>query len=147
MRSIRRNRQSSRGFTLIEMIVATIVLAIGVVGASAAFNMATKASSVATDLQTAAMLAQQQLEQTEVNAQGSITPGDSDGEFGNDFPGFKWHQSITSTDYTYLFQVTVTVKWGSRPERQKSVTTYLTNAQPTSTSTTSTSTTGTGTGG
>jgi Tfp pilus assembly protein PilV len=128
------------------MIVATVVLAIGVVGATTAFNSATKVSSAASDIQLAALLAQQQINQTEVNGQGTISPGDSDGDFGSDYPGFKYHQSVTSTDYTYLLQVTVTVKWGANPERQRSVTTYLVNTQSNTSTSTSTSTTG-GTGG
>lgn len=137
-------KRSTRGFTLVEMIVATVVLGIGVVGTSTAFRAATKAAAAAKDLQTATLLAQQQIEQVEVNGQGQISAGDTDGDFGATYPGFRYHQSVTSTDYTYLLQVTVTVEWSANPVRQKSVTTYLMNTEPTSTTSTTSTTGGTG---
>lgn len=139
------SRRPRTGFTLIEMIVATLVLAIGIVGAASAFSAATKASALAADTQTASLLAQQQLEQTETQAAGQLTGGDTEGDFGADYPGYHWKQSITSTDYTYLFQVSVTVTWGPNPPRERTVTTYLVNTQTnTSTSTTTAPTGGTG---
>jgi prepilin-type N-terminal cleavage/methylation domain-containing protein len=123
------NRRSRSGFTLIEMIVATVVLAIGVIGTVGAFNAATKASVVASEQQTATMLAQKQIAEAETQAEGNITGGESDGDFGIDYPGFRWKQSITATDYTYLFQISVTVSWGPAPQRQRTVTTYLVSSQ------------------
>jgi Tfp pilus assembly protein PilV len=114
---------------MIEMIVATVVLAIGVVGTVGAFNAATKTSSIAVDQQTATMLAQKQIAEAEVQAEGNITAGETDGDFGADYPGFHWKQSITTTDYTYLFQMSVTVSWGAPPKRERTVTTYLTSTQ------------------
>jgi Tfp pilus assembly protein PilV len=111
------------------MIVATVVLAIGVIGTVGAFNAATKASAVASEQQTATMLAQKQIAEAEVQLEGNITGGESDGDFSPDYPGFRWKQSITSTDYTYLFQIAVTVSWGPAPQKQKTVTTYLVSAQ------------------
>ncbi len=129
--SIRRSRNqvSRRGFTMIEMIVATVVLAVGVFGTVGAFNAATKSSALAAEQQTATMLAQKQIAEAEVQLQGNVTAGDSDGDFGTDYPGYHWKQSITATDYTYLFQMSVTVSWGAPPQRERTVTTYLVSTQ------------------
>ncbi len=139
-----RQKRSNRGFTVIEMVVATLILAIGVVGASTAFNAATKASTLAAETQTASLLAQQQLETTETQAAGQLSGGDTEGDFGADYPGYHWKQSITSTDYTYLFQVAVTVSWGPNPARERTVTTYMVNTQNNTSTTSGTSTGGTG---
>ena len=138
-----RQKNRNRGFTLIEMVVATLILAIGVVGATTAFNAATKASSLAAETQTASLLAQQQLETTETQSAGQLSGGDTEGDFGAEHPGYHWKQSITSTDYTYLFQVAVTVSWGSSPARERTVTTFMVNKQ----NNTSPATSGTSTGG
>jgi prepilin-type N-terminal cleavage/methylation domain-containing protein len=127
----RRNgkKVSNSGFTLIEMVVASVVLAIGVVGTVGAFNAATKASTVASEQQTATMLAQKQIAEGETQLQGNVTAGETDGDFGPDYPGYHWKQSITATDYTYAFQIAVTVTWGSSPQRERTVTSYILNTQ------------------
>ena len=147
------NRSKTRvrsGFTLIEMIVATMVLAIGVMGAMAAFNVAAKASRTASDLQTATMLAEQQLNNTAVQQalQGSLSGGDTEGDF-EDYPGFHWKQSIDTTDYTSsnnLYQVSVTITWGGVRKQSRTISTYMisqniqsTNGSNSSTGTSSTS--------
>jgi type II secretion system protein I len=137
--------KSKAGFTLVEMIVATVILAVGIVGAAAAFNSATRASAMASEIQIATMLAQQQLSQTETQAQGNLTGGDTEGDFGADYPGYHWKQSISATDYTNLFQVSVTVSWGKFPGHEKTVSTYLMNVQQ-QTSTSTGTTTGTASG-
>jgi prepilin-type N-terminal cleavage/methylation domain-containing protein len=51
------NRTGRRGFTLMEMIVATFLLAVGVAGALGAFASATRATAAADHLNTAASAA------------------------------------------------------------------------------------------
>jgi Tfp pilus assembly protein PilV len=132
---------------MIEMIVATVVLAIGVVGTVGAFNAATKASTIAAEQQTATLLAQKQIAEAEVNMQGNITGGESDGDFAPDYPAYHWKQSITATDYTYAFQISVTVSWGPPPQKERTVTSYLVSEQTyTAPATTATATAG-GAGG
>jgi hypothetical protein len=132
------------------MIVATVVLAIGVMGAIAAFNIATKASRKASDLQTATMIAEQQLNNTAVEQalQGTLTGGDSEGD-SEDYPGFHWKQTVDSTDYTttyYLYQVTVTVTWGGTRQESRTISTYMVSNQNAQNGTNTTTTGGT-TGG
>lgn len=138
----RRRSARGRGFTLIEMIVATTLLVIGVAGALSAINAATRATKAAEDVQTAIMLAQKQLAELETQPT-SITSGDQSGTFDAPYSAYQWKQSIEPSDYSYLYQVTITVEWGSQiSPQQRSITTYE-YYNPNSTSTSSTSTSGT----
>lgn len=122
-----KRRVSNRGFTLVEMIVATLLLAIGVVGALAAFTSSTNASAVAEKIQTASLLAQRHLTETELQAD-SLSTGEQSGDFGEDYPGFRWRQRVESTDIQNLYRVTVAVQWGpEEAPRERAITTYLRN--------------------
>jgi len=120
-----RRRGSARGFTLMEMVVATIVLFIGGVAALSCMGLATRATGSARDYQTAAILAQDRLAQMGLSA-SDLTAGEEEGTFGDEHPGFAWRQSIEATDVGGLFRVTLTVSWpvGSR-RRSVDFVTYL----------------------
>ncbi|HLK58697.1 MAG TPA: prepilin-type N-terminal cleavage/methylation domain-containing protein, partial [Chthonomonadaceae bacterium] len=94
-------RRASRGFTLMEMIVATLILTIGVVGAMTALSMATRASGYAQEIQNATLLAQQQLNDTQVHSD-TLSGGDTEGDFDDPYSGYHWKQSVETTDYQKL---------------------------------------------
>ncbi len=125
-----KSKRSRRGFTLVEMIVATLLLAIGVAGSLAAFSAATRATTAADRNQTAMLLARQKLTEIELRPD-TLTGGDQDGDFGSDYPDYHWQQSVETTDFQNLFQVTVTITWGMRTgvPHQVSLATYLRNDQ------------------
>jgi general secretion pathway protein I len=121
--------RAGRGFTLIEMMVATILLVIGVVATLSAVSSATHATAVAEETHTAALLAQQQMTQIELQPD-TLTGGDQQGDFGDSYPGFRWQQSIEPTEYQDLFKVTVTVLWGTpNSPHSRAFTTYMRNPQ------------------
>ncbi len=60
---MRRKRQA--GFTLIEMVVATVLLVLGVVAALACISSATRSTSISSEYTTAALLAQQKIAEVE----------------------------------------------------------------------------------
>ncbi|HSV72235.1 MAG TPA: type II secretion system minor pseudopilin GspI [Chthonomonadales bacterium] len=127
----RGRRRCARGFTLIEMVVATIVLFIGGVAALSCMGLATRAIGSARDHQTAAVLAQDRLAQMSLSA-ADLTAGDEEGTFGDEHPGFAWQQSIESTDVTGLLRVTLTVSWpvGTRSRSVAFVTHLRGGVQP-----------------
>jgi prepilin-type N-terminal cleavage/methylation domain-containing protein len=142
-------RRRNAGFTLIEMMVAAIVLAVGIAGALGAISAATRAEGMAEQMHTAVLLARQQLTNTEQNL-ASLAGGTTNGDFGNDYPGYSWSQDVEATDSQYNFQVTMTVSYGSQPHQQQYVVTTYLNTQMAiyqqQNPTTTTGTTG-GTGG
>jgi prepilin-type N-terminal cleavage/methylation domain-containing protein len=134
-----RTHAARSGFTLVEMIVATLLLAIGVVGAIAAVSSGIQASYQADRLQTAALLAERKLAQIELES-SNLTGGDQDGDFGKLYSEFHWHESVEATNYPDLFQVTLTIQWDMNNPRpsQRQYVTYLRNPQDTPQSTTGT---------
>src|SRR5690349_19340225 len=78
----RRNaRGASGGFTLIEMVVAAIVLFIGVTAAMVCISSATRATGIATEYQTASLLAQQRIAEIESQPDTELSGGSHSGNF------------------------------------------------------------------
>lgn len=106
------------GFTLLEVMVAVSILAIAF---AALFGSQSRSLSYATETlfnTHAPMLASLKLAELE---SGVITPGESSGEFGEDFPGYSWELSVedaTLADLGFLIdqdvslqKILLTVSW------------------------------------
>lgn len=110
-------RHNRQGFTLVEMIVAAILLVVGVVAALACIGSATRSTALAAEYTTAALLAQQRF--AEIEAQpDQLTSGDQQGDFGEEFPGYSWHQMVETTDFGGLVRITLTIEWPSGATRR-----------------------------
>lgn len=110
-RPISSRRRGRAGFTLIEMVVASLLLAIGVTAALAAYATSARATGSAEQHNTAALLAQRHL--TELETQTDLlSSGQQQGDFSPDFPEYRWQRNIEGTDFEDLFKVTVTIQWG-----------------------------------
>jgi prepilin-type N-terminal cleavage/methylation domain-containing protein len=79
-----RNRSSDRGFTLVELLVAVVLLTTGLTAAAAAIAAVTRAQAAAGRRMTAARLAEAKL--AELQASGTIS-GAGDGTFAELNPG------------------------------------------------------------
>lgn len=131
MKTNRQARRRRTGFTLIEMIVAAILLVVGVSGALGAIAASTRTAAYADQIQTAALLAQRQIAETATKPD-SLSGGDQEGSFEDPYSNYHWKQSAEATDYQNLFKVTVTVTWGSgSTPNQRTVTTFLRSDQNT----------------
>jgi general secretion pathway protein I len=115
----------SRGFTLVEMIVAGFILSVAVVAAISAFSTITRVNGKAEVMQTSGLLARQHFSELEQEAE-SLSGGDQQGDFGTAYVGYKWQRTVEATDYPNLFKVVLAVTWGggARPQ-QYEYTTYL----------------------
>ncbi len=129
--SVLGHRRNQTGFTLVEMIVATMLLIIGVAAAQTVIASATRASGIADKINTATLLLQKRCTDLELNP-GGLSGGEESGDFGSDYPGFRWRQNAESTNYANLFKVTISVLWGDGTAgSQRSITTYLRGDQGT----------------
>ncbi|MGH7977808.1 MAG: type IV pilus modification PilV family protein [Limisphaerales bacterium] len=96
------------GFSLIEVIVAILILGVALVALTEGVTGALT-SSKASELQTtAAMLAAGQIET--LRAEGDYPDGETEGDFGDEFPQYQWTQTIDDADVPGLHDVDVVVK-------------------------------------
>jgi len=124
----------SRGFTLIEALVATVVLAIGVVGVMGGYGAILNAERRLHESEQMQRLAHQKLD--ELVATGVATQGGQSGDFSDqDLPDIKWTVSSDTTSVANLNAISVTVTKGSGQDAPKSEARTLLYIAPTTAST------------
>ncbi|MGN6555490.1 MAG: type IV pilus modification PilV family protein [Verrucomicrobiota bacterium] len=104
MKSTRHNA----GFSLVEVMVAILILGIALVGLTQGITTALGSSKESEWQTTAALFAAGQIET--IRAEGGLTDGETDGDCGDDLPLYRWRQSITSTSIAGLHEVEVAIE-------------------------------------
>jgi general secretion pathway protein I len=99
---------SQAGFSLIEVIVAILILGVALVTLTEGVISALTSSKTSELQTTAAMLAAGQIET--LRAAGDYPDGETQGDFGDEFPQYRWSQTIGDTDVTGLHDVDVVVQ-------------------------------------
>ncbi|MBI5833023.1 MAG: type II secretion system minor pseudopilin GspI [Armatimonadetes bacterium] len=107
-------RQS--GFTLLEVLVAVAVLAIGFVGVLQVVAQCESRSRDNRDRAEALRLAESKL--NELSVQTDLQPGSDEGDFGAENSRFSWKQRIENTETDGLLKLTMTVNWRSGSREQ-----------------------------
>jgi len=112
-----------------------VLLAVGITGAMSALSGSLQGARLADEYTTASLLAQSRL--TELEQVDGLIEGTADGDFGEEYPGWRWEQEVVQAESEGLLQVTVTVIWqsGGR-EKTYTVTTYRLQPAEETTSTT-----------
>jgi len=121
------------GFTLVEVLVAAAILAIGISAGVRTMGALARASAASADRQSAVRLAGERM--ATIEAVEGVNSGNSQGDF-QDEPRFRWQQQVTAASQTGVLEVVVTVTWREGSiDRHYAVTTYLLDPsqQPTST--------------
>lgn|GEM_PF-447028 len=96
-----------RGFSLVEVMCAILILGVGLVGLAQGVVLALS-STKDSELQTrASWIASGQIES--LRADGFVTSGTTEGDCGDLMPGHQWRQTITRTDLDGLFDVKVAI--------------------------------------
>jgi prepilin-type N-terminal cleavage/methylation domain-containing protein len=95
------------GFSLIEVLCAIIILGVGIVGLSEGITVSLRSSKEAERVSAAAILAAGRIET--LRAEGYLTSGETEGDFGTEFPLYGYRQTIATTSIDGLFEVTVAV--------------------------------------
>ena len=113
-----------RGFTLMEVLAAVVLLAIVIPVAMRGISLAMSVAEVAKHKAEAAVLAHSKL--NELQATRGWQSGNLSGEFGPDHPEFRWQAELAGWEAGTLQQLSVQVTWtcGGR-EQQVSVTTLV----------------------
>jgi general secretion pathway protein I len=84
-----------RGFTLLEVMIAIAIIAIAFTSLFGSQSHSLSLAAEAKFNSTASFLAQEKLAEYESGVTGFI---DDDGDFGDDFPGFKWKVEVSDAD-------------------------------------------------
>jgi general secretion pathway protein I len=88
---------SARGFTLVEVLATIMLLAIVIPALKEGITVATGLASSSRLRTEAAGLAESKL--NEVLATGEWQNGQTSGDFGTDYPTFRWQATVTSWPY------------------------------------------------
>jgi len=96
------------GFSLIEVMVAILILGIALVGLTRGITTALQSSRQSGLLTTAALFAAGKIET--LRATGSLQNGDTDGDCGAGLEAFRWRQSVSDADIDGLHNVDVVIE-------------------------------------
>ncbi|MCL6629256.1 MAG: type II secretion system GspH family protein [Armatimonadetes bacterium] len=99
---------SQNGLTMLEMIVAMAILAIGIVGVLRAFSTGIATARMAESYTHAAILGQQVA--SELERRGSVGEGRLTGSFA-DAPGYSWEAFVEAVTAAGVQRALITVSW------------------------------------
>ncbi len=130
-------KQSAKksGFTLIETLVAIVILSVGIVGVLHAFDASIVAFGIARDRLHSTSLIKDKITDLEIQVweQGNIQEISSDGWFSSPYTEFRWEVSIgdeitfsemSGEDIGHLYKTRVKV-WRDGSDRSHAVSTYI----------------------
>ncbi|MDD5711407.1 MAG: prepilin-type N-terminal cleavage/methylation domain-containing protein [Smithellaceae bacterium] len=110
------------GFTLMEVMIAMAVLAIALV---AAFQLQSQSLSMTDNsrfLTTASLLAQAKMTEFETAPPLNLQSGK--GDFGEDYPSFRWQAVVSDTQLASFKKIELTVTDDTRADNAYSLTMY-----------------------
>jgi general secretion pathway protein I len=100
--------RSSTGFTLLEIMVATSILAIVLVSVYGMHAQTISMNFISRFQTTAPMLANKVLTETETKPVDDLV--DDSGDFGKEFPGYKWRVSVKEVESEALGEIAKDLK-------------------------------------
>ena len=107
-RGFRRGRQ---GFTLVEVLVATVILAIGLIGALTAFSIASRVTGVSTDDTALTFLAQEKLSEIQTLGREGLATAETRGDFAPARPEYKWELVMGKPDERNVVRVDLAIRF------------------------------------
>ena len=119
----------SSGFTLLEVMIALAIIAIALVAALGSQSQSVSLANEAKFTTTVTLLAQRKIAELEAkDAEDLISDG---GDFGDNFPGYRWEAVITDLAMEgfeeaskHVKRIGLTVSWGEDDRYQYSITFY-----------------------
>ena len=108
------------GFTLIEVMIAIAIIAIALVVILHSYGLGVSMANESQDFSLATLFAQEKM--AEIEIEGFPEIGEKKGDFGEEYPGFIWGETVTKTPIEDLRKVTLTISWD---EKNLEVITYI----------------------
>lgn len=96
------------GFSLIEVMVAILILGIALAGLTTGITTALGSSKESEQQSIAVQLAAGQMET--LRTEGGLTDGETSGDFGAAFAGYRWRQTIQAAGVDGLHEVAVNIE-------------------------------------
>lgn len=135
-----RGRGPFRGFTLIEVLVAMILVAVVLTVSMEGISIATRVTADARRRDAASTLAAGKLD--EIVATSAWQDGQMAGDFGPDLKDYRWAAEIRPWGNGTMNELAVLVYWSSRRgEESATITTLIVSDSSTTTTTTDTAAT------
>lgn len=106
-----------RGFTLLEVLVALVVLAVALTALLSAQALAVRLRSQAAEITFATFLAQSRLTDIELGEFPDV--GTREGDFGDAYPGYRWQVAVGETPFPKVREVRLAVLWRSGPREER----------------------------
>ncbi len=113
----RPRRGRARGFTFVEILATLALLAIVLPAVMTGISLSLSAADLARRQAQASSLGQAKL--TELLSAGDWQLGNQNGDFGTDWPGYRWASQVADWDEGLLRQVDVTVSWAQRGKERR----------------------------
>lgn len=112
--------KDKRGFTILEALVALLILTIGLLGLLRVMPVGLKASRTGRDVTIATQLAQQKLDETRTTDWPAT--GTTSGNFGSEgYSNFEYILEIAAATNVNLREATVSVSWPAGASSQRTV--------------------------
>ena len=108
-----------------EVLVATAVLATGLLAALTAFSMASRVTGASTNDTALALLAQQKLAEIQLLGRDGLTEGTTSGDFGPEFSDYVWELIVHQPDELNVIHVDLVI---SAPEAGRTRETWFSTA-------------------
>ena len=105
-----------RGFTLLEVLIALVILSIALLWLIKAENQGIDMAMRARFLTTSSLLAQGRIADVTSGIR-LISPGEGKGDFGEDYKEYTFDEKIETTPLAGYLKYSLTVKWGGEGSR------------------------------
>jgi prepilin-type N-terminal cleavage/methylation domain-containing protein len=116
-------RRRFRGFTFIELLATVVLLGIIMPVAMQSIALCTRLGGQSRRKIEAASLARTKL--TELTCTGDWQGGEKSGDFGEDWPGYRWDVVVSSWTDSTVSELELTVTWQSQGRERSVVFTTL----------------------
>jgi Tfp pilus assembly protein PilV len=94
---------------LLEVLVATVILAVGLVAGLTAFSMATRATGASANDTIVPMLAACKLAEVKATPRDELEAETSSGDFGDEYPGYTFDLTVSAPDDLHVVRVELTI--------------------------------------
>ncbi len=108
-----------RGFTLVEVLVATVILATGLIGALTAFSMASRVTGISTADTTLTFLAQEKLSELQILGRDGIAAAQTRGDFAPNHPDYEWQLIVGKPDDRNVVRANLVISFPEAGRRRE----------------------------